>query len=107
MWRMTAEVHSVMADSVTATAASASCHVDALLWVNQLANFQALSKLDLNSARLCSCEAPGKAMLQMCSAQARRSAFLGGSSFAVHGRARCAALAKLNKDSRHLTPIAW
>jgi hypothetical protein len=104
---MTAEVHIVMAISVTADAASASFQFDVLLWVSQLTNFQAFSMVDLNSARLYSFVAPGKTTLQMWSVQARRSAFLGGSSFAVHGSTRCAAPTKLSRDSRHRTPTVW
>src|SRR5258708_8436542 len=67
MCRMTAEVQRLIAFSVEEMAASASCHFEDLVCVSQLVNFHALSSSVLNRCRLCSCEGPDRATLQMWS----------------------------------------
>lgn len=57
--RITAEVARPIAFSVTEKPASASCHLDPLVCVSQLANFHALSSRVLKRWRRFSCAEPG------------------------------------------------
>src|SRR5260370_22079106 len=105
MYRITDDVQRLIAFSVVETAASASYHLEPLAWVSQLTNLQAISSWVLKRWRRSLWESPAMVMVQMWSAQARKSALLVFCSAAVQGMTVWAAAANASRASRHLMPI--